>query len=79
MLVSDENSEKLTMTIPQAASLLGISRNAGYKAARRGELPTLVIGRRILVPKAAFMRMLAEVKGGRQPQSRDRSQGNNCR
>lgn len=43
-----------TMTVEKAAERLGISRNAAYEAARRGDLPSLRIGRRIVVPAAAF-------------------------
>jgi len=49
----------LTMSIPEAAKALGIGRNQGYEAARSGEIPTIKIGRRILVPRAAFERLLA--------------------
>ena len=42
----------------EAAEALGISRNKGYMAARRGEIPTIKIGKRILVPRAALERML---------------------
>jgi excisionase family DNA binding protein len=38
---------------------LGISRNAAYEACSRGEIPTLRIGKRLLVPKAALDRMLS--------------------
>jgi excisionase family DNA binding protein len=50
--------EKVTCTVPEAARILGISRNGGYEAAKRGEIPTIRIGRRILVPKAALERLL---------------------
>lgn len=46
------------MTVPEAGKLLGISRNSAYDAARRGEIPTLRIGKRLLVPIAAFNRLL---------------------
>lgn len=49
---------ELTYTVEEAALALGIGRQAAYEAARRGELPTIRIGRRILVPKAALERML---------------------
>lgn len=52
------NGERLTYDIPEAGKLLGLSRGAAYEAARTGELPTIKIGRRILVPKAALDRML---------------------
>jgi len=54
----DPQTERKTLTITEAARALGIGRNAGYEAARRGEIPTIKIGHRILVPVAAFERML---------------------
>lgn len=48
-----------TLTVPEAAERLGISRNAGYEAVKRGELPSIKIGKLILIPRAAFERMLA--------------------
>jgi excisionase family DNA binding protein len=41
----------LTLTIPQAAALLGISVSAAYEFARKGELPTLKLGTRVLVSR----------------------------
>jgi excisionase family DNA binding protein len=52
------NSDRLTWTIAEAAQLLGISRACAYEAAHRGELPVRVIGRRMLVPRAALLRLL---------------------
>src|SRR6516165_4972233 len=42
----------------EAADLLNISRGAAYAAAKRGDLPTVRIGGRILVPLTALMRLL---------------------
>jgi len=50
--------ERKVMTIPEAARALGVSRNFGYELARRGEIQVIRLGRRILVPKATFERML---------------------
>ena len=47
-----------TLTVPQAAKKLGIGRSAAYEAARTGQIPTLRIGRRILVPVRALERLL---------------------
>jgi len=47
-----------TFTVDEVAERLGIGRNAAYDAIRRGELPALRIGRRIVVPRAALDRML---------------------
>ena len=50
--------EKRTYTVPEAAEALGIGRNAAYEAARTGQLPTIRIGKRILVPVVALERLL---------------------
>lgn len=51
---------RLTITVEEAAELLGISRTSAYLCARRREIPTLRLGRRVLVPVARFMAMLDE-------------------
>ncbi len=50
---------KLTYTIPETAKILGIGRSAAYEGARIGEIPTVRIGKRILVPVTALERMLS--------------------
>ena len=49
---------KRTVTVEEAGKELGISRNLAYAAAGSGEIPTIRIGRRLLVPRAALDRML---------------------
>ena len=56
-----EKTERKTMTVPEAAKVLGIGLGIAYEAARTGELPTIRIGKRILVPTAALDRKLGEV------------------
>ena len=53
-----QNSDKLCYTVPEVAQMLGFSRNFGYELARRGELPILKFGKRILVPRLALEKML---------------------
>jgi excisionase family DNA binding protein len=53
-------NERATMTVTEAARVLGISRGKAYEAAARGEIPTLKIGRRILVPRTALERLLMQ-------------------
>ena len=50
--------QRLTWTVPEAARLLGISKDSAYEAAHRGELPVRMIGRRLLIPRAALLRLL---------------------
>ncbi len=48
----------LTLSVSEAGKLLGIGRNAAYRAAERGEIPTVKIGKRILVLREPLKRML---------------------
>lgn len=54
------NDDRRTVTVPEAAKLLGISRNAAYEGVKRKEIPSVKIGARIVVPKAALDRMLGD-------------------
>ena len=56
--MSDTDTPKATLTIAEAARALGVGKNQAYEAAHRGEIPTIKIGHRILVPRAAFERLL---------------------
>lgn len=52
--------KRLTLTVLEAAEALGISRNSTYEAIKRGDLPFLRVGRRVMVPRAALDNMLEE-------------------
>jgi excisionase family DNA binding protein len=64
--------ERRVVTLNEAAAILRISRGSAYEAAKRGEIPTIRIGRRLLVPTAALERML----GGNAPREGNDSVGN---
>jgi len=51
--------QPLTISVPEAGRRLGIGRNTAYEAARLGQLPVIRIGKRMVVPVAAFEAMLA--------------------
>ena len=53
-----EQPSRRTISITEAAKVLGVGRNQAYEAARRGEIPTIKIGKRFLVPLAVLERML---------------------
>ena len=50
--------EQPTMTIEEAGRWLGLGRSAAYEAAKRGEIPTIRFGRRLVVPTAGPRRLL---------------------
>ena len=51
---------RLCITVPEAAAMLGISRNLAYELAKRGELPGIIkLGqKRLVVSKLAIQRLL---------------------
>jgi len=49
---------RLCVTVPEAAEMLGISRNFAYQLVREGKLPSIRFGKRILIPKVALEKML---------------------
>jgi excisionase family DNA binding protein len=50
---------KRAVTVEEAAKILGIGRSLAYSGAARGEIPTIRIGKRMLVPLAALDCLLA--------------------
>ena len=54
----DEIESRLTLSVEETASLLGMGRSAAYEAARRGELPSRRLGRRVIVPVPALLTWL---------------------
>lgn len=62
--------ERLTLTVEEAARALGIGRNQAYAAVRRGEIPAIRIGKRLLVPRTALRRLLTACPHPATPQER---------
>lgn len=48
------SEHKLTLTVEEAAEALGISRALAYQLIATKELPSLRLGRRIVVPRRAL-------------------------
>jgi excisionase family DNA binding protein len=60
-----EPDDTLCISVTAAARLLGVSRNTGYEMAKMGQLPIIRCGqRRLMVPKAALLKMLQEGNRG---------------
>ncbi len=57
--------ERLTVTIPEAAAMLGISRNLAYDLAKRGVLPGVIrLGsKRLVVSRRVLERVLCGESG----------------
>ena len=50
--------KRLCITVPEAAEMLGISRNFAYELVKQGKLPAIRFGKRLLIPRVALERML---------------------
>lgn len=62
--------EKKTLTVRELSEVLNIGRSTAYEALRSGQIPSVKIGRRLLIPIAALDRFLdAETSAGAASQS----------
>lgn len=58
--MNNASSERATVTVDEAARILGVGRAAAYEGIRTGRIPSIRVSeRRIVVPRAALERMLA--------------------
>ncbi len=55
--------ERETLTVEEAGRILGIGRNKAYEAVQSGDIPSLRFGKRIVVPRKAFDRLLGMSEG----------------
>ncbi|MEO7443050.1 MAG: excisionase family DNA-binding protein [Acidimicrobiales bacterium] len=53
-------TDRLTLSVAEAAEALGVSDDLVYELTERGELPCLRVGRRKLIPRRA-VEMLVEL------------------
>jgi excisionase family DNA binding protein len=49
--------DRLTLSVTEAAEMIGISRALAYDLVARGELPSVRLGHRVVVPKASLLAM----------------------
>ena len=56
----EELATKSTISVEQASTLIGISRQAAYDAVNRGELPSMCLGRRKRVLALPLYRLLTQ-------------------
>ncbi len=52
-------AQSVVLTCDEVAEILKISRPQAYLGIKRGEIPHIRVGRRILIPKAALEKLLA--------------------
>ena len=56
--------DRLVLTVTEVAAALGISRAHAYELVARGDLPSLRLGRRIVVPRRELALLLGGDAGG---------------
>ncbi len=60
---STGGADRAVLSVAEAAQVLGISRSHAYELVARGELPSLRLGRRVLIPSMALERIVAPKPG----------------
>lgn len=51
-------TQRLTLSVPEVAELVGVSRAHAYELIRIGRIPSIRLGRRLLVPRKALEEFL---------------------
>jgi excisionase family DNA binding protein len=58
------DTERQVYSVTEAGRVLGLSKNSAYEAVRKGQIPSIRIGGKLIVPKLALDRMLAGEAAG---------------
>lgn len=58
--MTPSDPERLTLTVPEAAKVLGVSIQTAYVLAHKGDIPVLQLGGRLLVKRLELERMLGK-------------------
>jgi excisionase family DNA binding protein len=62
----NDQQKRLVMSVSEVAKLFGLSRSATYQAVHSGQIPSIRVGSRILIPRVALSRFLNEVANGKE-------------
>lgn len=54
----NKNNSPTVLTVVEVAKILRIGKISAYQAIERGEVPSIRIGRRILIPRMALEQLL---------------------
>jgi len=52
--------QRAVFSVNEVAKILGLSRNSAYEGVRRGEIPCIRVGKRLLIPRHAIEVMLSQ-------------------
>ena len=59
VIMTDNKISKGVLSINEAMNVLGISRSLAYRLVKEGKLPTIRLGRKILIPVSALEKILS--------------------
>jgi excisionase family DNA binding protein len=72
-VVGYPDGDRLTLKVEEAAGLLGIGREKTRLLCNSGVIPSLRLGRRLVIPKARFLRWLDDPASQQALAARDAS------
>jgi excisionase family DNA binding protein len=55
-----ENNKRLVVNVKEASELLGLSRASTYQGISTGEIPSIKVGKRILIPLIRLEKIMDE-------------------
>ncbi len=59
-LTLEDLRARTVVSVEEGGAALGLSRSTAYQAAKTGDLPTLRVGRKLVVPTARLLRLLGD-------------------
>lgn len=63
VLTIDDLRSRPTITVAEAAAVLGIHRDSAYQGVRSGDIPSIRIGSRYVIPTARLLALLGITDG----------------
>jgi len=60
--MDEKPNESLVLDVPEAGRLLHLSRATAYSLVNQGVIPSIRFGKRIVVPRAALLKMLEDIE-----------------
>ena len=58
--VEKDSNDSLVLTVGETSKILRLSKTTVYDQIRQGSIPSIRMGKRILIPRVALMRKLEE-------------------
>lgn len=55
-------TEPLTLSVEEAARVLGVSRGVAYQCVRTGEIPAIRLGKCWRIPRASLQKMVGPIQ-----------------